>query len=155
MSHSFTHIYIHALIAVQDREPSIDKSWSDELYRYIANILINNGHKKLAINGEADHVHILFGMRPTQSLTELIQMIKENTSAWINTRKKVKKYFSWQTNFIAFSYSHSQTNNVMEYVDNLEEYHKAQVFKYEDAYMFDLLDDHASVANEVSECVNA
>ena len=50
-------------------------------------IIQNNGHKLLMINGMPDHVHLFFGMRPTQSLSDLMQDIKGDSS------KSSKKYF--------------------------------------------------------------
>ena len=43
-----------------------------------------------------DHVHVLFGMRPSQSLSDLMQDIKGNSSKWINDMKFLKFKFSWQ-----------------------------------------------------------
>jgi REP element-mobilizing transposase RayT len=57
------------------------------LYKYITGIIQKNEHKLLAINGVEDHVHILFGMRPAQSLSDLMQDIKANSSRWINEKR--------------------------------------------------------------------
>jgi REP element-mobilizing transposase RayT len=62
------------------------KQWKDELYKYISAIIKNNRHKMLSINGMPDHVHILFGMRPAQSLSDLMQDIKGSSSKWINDK---------------------------------------------------------------------
>ncbi len=73
MANTYTQIHIQAVFAVQNRASLISPTWKDELYRYITGIIQNHGHKLLQINGMPDHVHILFGMRPTQSLSELMQ----------------------------------------------------------------------------------
>ena len=80
MANTYTQIHIHAVFAVQNRLSLIQKEWQDELYKYISGIIANNGHKLLQIGGMSDHVHILFGMRPVQSLSNLMQDIKGNSS---------------------------------------------------------------------------
>jgi REP element-mobilizing transposase RayT len=71
-----------------------------------------------------DHLHIFFGMRPTQSLSDLIQHIKQDSSKWINQKKFIKDRFEWQSGFGAFSYSKSQASNVIAYVQNQEDHHR-------------------------------
>lgn len=65
MANTYTQIHIQVVFAVQNRECIILKSWKDELYKYMTGIIQNHNHKVLATNGILDHVHILFGMRPT------------------------------------------------------------------------------------------
>ncbi len=94
MPNTYTQIHIHTVFAVQNRLSLIDKSWRNTLYQYMVTIIQNNGHKVLAIGGVGDHVHILFGFRPTESLSHLIQEVKRDSSAWINANHLVKGKFS-------------------------------------------------------------
>jgi REP element-mobilizing transposase RayT len=89
-------------------------------------------HKVLQINGMPDHIHILFGMRPTQSLSDLMKYVKQDSSKWINSRGLVNGKFSWQTGYGAFSYSKSDVQNVINYIKNQEEHH--QKIKFQDEY---------------------
>ena len=73
MANTYTQIHLHIVFAVKFRLSMIQQSWKDELYKYITGIIQNNKHKVLTINGMPDHVHILIGMRPSQSLSELMQ----------------------------------------------------------------------------------
>jgi putative transposase len=84
MANSFTQLIIHGVFAVKYRAAVIDKSWKDELYGVIGTIINNMGHKTLIINGIEDHVHILFGMKPTLSISDTMRNIKANSSKWIN-----------------------------------------------------------------------
>ena len=76
----------------------------------------------------SDHVHVLFGMRPTQSLSELMQDIKADSSRWINENKMVLGKFSWQEGYGAFSYSKSQISTVAKYIENQENHHSKITF---------------------------
>jgi putative transposase len=99
MANTYTQIHIQAVFTVQNRECIISDKWKDELYKYITGIIQNNHHKLLSINGMPDHIHILFGLRPNQSLSELLLDIKGSSSKWINERKFVNGKFSWQEGF--------------------------------------------------------
>jgi len=131
MANTYTQIHIHAVFAVQNRYSLIQKQWQEELYKYITGIIINNGHKLLQIGGMPDHVHILFGMRPTQSLSDLLKDIKRSSSKWVNENRLVKGKFSWQEGFGAFSYGKSQIKNVIHYIQTQEEHHTKKTFAEE------------------------
>ena len=85
----------------------------------------------LAINGVEDHVHVFIGMRPTQSISDLMQDIKGSSSKWINEKKFLKVKFEWQEGYGAFSYSKSHVQNVINYVNNQEKHHAKQNFRDE------------------------
>jgi len=78
-----------------------------------------------------DHIHIFIGMRPTQSISDLMQDIKGNSSKWINEKKFLKVKFEWQEGYGAFSYSKSHVNRVINYIFNQENHHKKETFKEE------------------------
>jgi len=131
MANTFTQIHIQVVFSVQNRYCIIRKSWEEELFKYITGIISNNGHKVLAINGMPDHIHILFGMRPVQSLSDLMQDIKGSSSTWINNKKLAVGHFSWQEGFGAFSYGKSQIPRVIKYILNQKEHHKTLTFTEE------------------------
>src|ERR1700712_167540 len=124
MANTYTQIHIQAIFAVQYREAVIGEKWENELYKYITGIVQNNKHKLIAINGMPDHVHVFFGMRPDQSLSNLMQDIKSGSSKWINDNKFLKTRFEWQESFGAFSYSKSQVPTICNYIENQKEHHK-------------------------------
>jgi REP element-mobilizing transposase RayT len=149
MANTYTQIHIHLVFAVKYRNGLISKAWQDELYQYITGIIRNNKHKLLIINGMPDHIHLLIGLRPDQSLSELVKSIKQMSSLWINERRLVQGKFAWQEGFGAFSYSHSQLPQVIEYIERQEEHHRKRTFAeeykeflrlfaidFEDAYIF-------------------
>jgi putative transposase len=149
MANTYTQIHIQAVFTVQNRDCIIRNKWKNELYKYITGIVQNNNHKLLAIGGMPDHVHILFGLRPAQSLSDLMQDIKGDSSKWINEKKLVNGKFSWQEGYGAFSYSKRDVPNVINYIINQEIHHKHKTFSeeyldllnefeidYDDQYLF-------------------
>ena len=131
MANTYTQIHIQTVFIVQSRICLINKDWQTELYKYISGITQNYGHKVLQINGMPDHIHMLFGLRPTQALADLMQQIKQDSSAWINQKGFLKSKFSWQAGYGAFSYTKSQVPNVIRYIQNQEEHHRKKTFTEE------------------------
>ncbi len=128
MANTYTQIHLQVIFAVKKRTGLIQNEWKDELYKYITGIIQKPGHKLLAINGMPDHLHVFFGMRPIQSLSDLMQNIKQDSSGWINRKKFIKEKFEWQEGFGAFSYSKSQASRVIGYVQNQENHHRKITF---------------------------
>jgi REP element-mobilizing transposase RayT len=149
MANTYTQIHLQVIFAVKYRAGLIQKEWKDELYKYITSIIQAKDHKLLAINGMPDHLHVFFGMRPIQSLSDLIQDVKQDSSKWINKKNFLKSRFEWQQGFGAFSYSKSQASQVIGYVQNQEAHHRKISFleeyktflekfevAYDDRYIF-------------------
>jgi putative transposase len=131
MANTYTQIHIQFVFVVKFRNGLIHPSFKEELYQYISGIIKNYDHKLLAINGMPDHVHVFIGMRPTQSISDLMQDIKGSSSKWINEKKFLKVKFEWQEGYGAFSYSKSHVQNVINYVNNQENHHSKQSFRDE------------------------
>jgi len=131
MSNTYTQIYIQIVFAVQRRENLIQKSFRDELQKYICGIIEKRNTKPLAIYCMPDHTHILIGLKPNINISDLVRDIKAGSSKLINDNKWVKGKFEWQTGFGAFSYGHTQLNLIINYINNQEEHHRTKKFRHE------------------------
>ena len=123
---TFSKLHIQVVFAVQHRNALISDSWKERLYNYMAAIIQNNKHKLLAIGGTDDHVHILIGFRPSQSISDLMKDVKGCSSKWINDNRLTEGWFSWQEGYGAFSYSQEDVPAVIRYILNQPEHHKKQ-----------------------------
>jgi putative transposase len=128
---TYTQIYIQIVFAVQGRENLIQTDWEERLYKYITGIVKKREQKMLAINGMPDHIHFFIGMKPSCVLSDLIREIKKSSNEFINDNKFTKFKFKWQEGYGAFSYSHSQLDDVIAYIMNQKEHHKKKTFKEE------------------------
>ena len=131
MANTYTQIHIHAIFAVQNRLSIIKDEWQNDLYSYITGIVTNHGHKMMQINGMPDHVHMLIGLRPVQSLSQLMKYVKQDSTKWINQNRFINRRFSWQEGFGAFSHSKSQIPGVIKYIREQEEHHRKRTFREE------------------------
>lgn len=133
MANTYTQIHIQVVFAVLNRQSLIEPNWEAELYKYITGIVQHQGHKLLQINGMPDHVHLLFGMRPVQSLSDLVKKVKGDSSKWINQKGYLQGPFRWQEGYGAFSYSKSQVPNVIQYIKEQKSHHRKKSF--DDEYL--------------------
>jgi putative transposase len=131
VANTYTQIHLQFVFAVENRQSLIQLEWKGELYKYITGIIHNNKHKLLAINGMPDHIHIFIGYNPNQLIPDLLKNIKGYSSKWINEKKLIRYRFEWQSGYGAFSYSHSQIGNVINYIMNQENHHKRISFQEE------------------------
>jgi REP element-mobilizing transposase RayT len=128
MSNTYTQIHIQCVFAVKYRNSVIQPNWKERLHEYITGIIRNHGHKVIAINSMPDHLHVFFGFRPNQSLSDLMRIVKGDSSEWINKEKLTASTFRWQEGYGAFSYSRSQIKAVAEYIEKQEEHHRKRTF---------------------------
>lgn len=128
---TYSQLYVQIVFAVKGRQNLISKNNREELHKYITGIVQNREQKMLAIFCMPDHIHIFVNIKPSISISDLVRDIKTNSTKFINENNWIKGKFSWQEGFGAFSYSKSHIGNVVNYILNQEEHHKAKNFKTE------------------------
>lgn len=153
MAGTFSQIYIQVIFAVKNRNSLISIDWEERLFQYITGIVQNKGQKMIAINGIPNHIHFLIGMKPSCCLSDLVREIKKSSNEFIKDNSFTKFNFNWQEGFGAFSYSHSQLDDVIRYIMSQKEHHKKKTFKeeyldflnkfnveFDEQYLFDYFD---------------
>ena len=131
MAGTYTQIYIQYVFAVKGRENLLQKPWREEVFKYMAGIIKGKGQKAIIVNGVENHVHVFVGLKPSMSISDLVRDIKNNTTNFINEQKYVTKRFQWQEGYGAFSYAHSQINDVYKYILNNETHQHKKTFQEE------------------------
>ena len=131
MANTYTQIHLQIVIVVKGRHCLIPEEKKENLYKYITGIIQNKQHKLIAINGIPNHIHILIGLNPGEALSELIKEVKRCSTNFINDQKWLKGKFSWQEGFGGFSYSRSQLDRVINYINNQEKHHRKKTFREE------------------------
>ena len=131
MANTYSQLYIHLVFAVKGRQSLIHKEWQETLYKYNAGIISNQKQKLMMMNGVADHVHILVGIKADKSISDLVRDIKAHSTKFINEQGFVKGRFEWQEGFGAFSVSQSQVTKLIVYIRNQEKHHQKQSFQSE------------------------
>jgi len=153
MAGTFSQIYIQYIFAVKGRQNLLHKPWRDDVFKYISGIIKGKNQKPIIVNGVSDHIHVFVGLRPSMNISDLVRDIKNNSSNFINEQKFLKRKFSWQEGYGAFSYSHSHIERVFQYIANQEAHHQKKTFKeeylnflrqfeveYNEKYLFEWID---------------
>jgi len=153
MANTYSQIYLHIVFAVKGRQNLIRAEIREDLHKYITGIITNRDQKLLSIFCMPDHSHLLVGLKPSISISDLVRDIKAGSSKFINDKKLIKGKFSWQEGFGVFSYSRSQIDNVIKYIQNQEKHHNKKSFKeeyieflekfaveYDEKYLFEWID---------------
>ena len=127
----YIRIWVHLIWATKDRVPVISNDWKHEFYAHIR----ENAKKKEIyldfINGYTEHVHALISLNADQAITKVAQLIKGESSHWVNQQNLIKHQFAWQEEYIAVSVSESLVNKVRTYIKNQEEHHRLKTFAEE------------------------
>ncbi len=146
---SYVKIWVHLVFTTKRRRPFLTESIRVALKNHI----IENCKKKeiflKAINGYTEHLHCLISLGKDQSIAEVAQLIKGESSFWVNKNELTNIKFNWQDDYFAVSVSESQVKKVEEYIRNQEELHKKKSFNEEveefiKKYGFKLIKDEYS-----------
>jgi len=128
---SYVKIWIHLVFATKYREKTLSKELSHAVHEHI----MSNCKKKeiflQAINGSDDHIHCLISIGKDQTIAQVVQLIKGESSFWINKNHVLPYKFSWQDDYFAISVSESIVGTVVKYIKNQEEHHRFRSFPEE------------------------
>jgi putative transposase len=128
---TFTQLYVQIVFAVKNRDACLEPNIRKRIFQYMGGIINEMNHKTIIINGVSNHVHIFFGLNPSKSISDTVHDIKRSTTIFINHERLCSHKFLWQEGYGAFTYSHSQIQNVYKYIEAQEEHHKKTTFKEE------------------------
>lgn len=128
---SFVKVWIHAVWGTKNREPVLEKT----ILESVCNHIKENGKQKgfliNCINGYSDHLHCLMLLNADTSLSKQMQLIKGESSFWINKNKIIRGRFEWADEYFASSVSEDKLEIAQAYIMNQQEHHKKVTFKDE------------------------
>ncbi len=123
--------YIHFVWTTKNREPVLNSTIRHTLYDHIRQNAVKKGIFLDCINGIEDHAHCLVSMTGTQSISEVMKLIKGESSNWLNKAYFKESPFSWGDGYGAFSVSPQNLQKVRNYIFNQERHHKKMSFDEE------------------------
>ena len=130
MPSTHTCLLYHVVFATKNREPLISKEWRDRLHEYLGGAVRGLDGVPQGVGGVADHVHLLFGLKPTHCLADFMRDLKKSSSTWVATTFS-QMSFHWQEGYAAFSVSASARPSVQDYIARQEEHHRHKSFREE------------------------
>jgi putative transposase len=125
---AFVKNWLHCVWGTKDRIPHL----TDNKRKLIINHIKSNAKEKRIyideINGSVDHIHCLISLDPDQTLSKVIQLIKGESSFWINKNKLTRKKFAWAVEYFGVSVSESQLKRVRHYIKTQEAHHRIKTW---------------------------
>jgi len=131
MGHTFSNMLLHVVFSTKDRRNSLYLKMREDLFHYIRGILTGEGCRVWEINGVDEHIHIMFALKPTMAVSELMRKLKANSSKWIHEQYPGLRDFQWQAGFSVFSVSESVREQVAEYIRQQPAHHHRIPFSEE------------------------
>ena len=125
---SFVKIWVHLVFATKNRQPLLTTNIRSILFKHIIQNCADKGIFLQTINGYTDHMHCLISLGKDQSIAKVSQLIKGESSFWINQNHIITEHFSWQDDSFAVSVSESQLQAVINYIKNQETHHAKKSF---------------------------
>lgn len=128
---SYIKIWIHLVFATKNRAPFLTK---EIRYKVQEHIIQNCKEKSIFlqnINGHLDHIHCLISLGKEQTISKISQLIKGESSFWINQNQLTTGKFMWQDDYYAVSVSESNLQKVINYIKNQEIHHAKKSFDEE------------------------
>jgi putative transposase len=132
MAQSLAQIYLHLIYSTKDRRPFLtDRNLRGELHSYLGGTCNKLECPVLCVGGVADHVHILCRFGRTIEVSDLLQNLKKESSAWLKEQPRSLDGFYWQAGYGAFSVSPSHVEPLRKYIANQEMHHTKETFQDE------------------------
>ena len=128
---SYVRIWAHIVFATKYRKPLLAQPIRGKLIVHIFENAIKKDIFLDACNGWTDHIHCLVSIGKTQSIAEIAQLIKGESSFWLNKEGLLDEKFAWQDDYWAVSVSESDLERVRKYIRNQEIHHAKKDFETE------------------------
>ncbi len=131
MSHTYVSNRIHLIFSTKARETRLKPEFQPKLWAYMAGIAKNHGFTAIKVGGMEDHCHCLIILPTPMPLSKAVQTLKGCSSKYLNDTGAAGANFAWQEGYGAFSVSASQTQEVIDYIQNQPAHHAKRTYEQE------------------------
>lgn len=131
MPQSLSRLHVHLIFSTKNRTPYITDSVRSSLHAYMATVLKNLGCAPIIINSVEYHIHLLFDLSRTVTVSKVVEDVKKSSSKWIKTQAPELQQFAWQSGYGVFAVSESDIESVRSYIANQQKHHSLQTFQDE------------------------
>ena len=123
--HSCFLLTYHVVLVTRYRKPILQGKVKDLVYGIVRDVLEERNCSLKKLNGEPDHIHILFDAGPEVQILDLVRVIKIKTARFARKQfpEKLKEYF-WKPIFWTDSYFASTVGGTTR--DMVEQYIRKQ-----------------------------
>ena len=117
-------LYYHIVWCVKYRQKILVDDIKDDFIDIIKNICINNNYELVEINTDLDHVHLLIGLSPQDSIPVVMKTLKGVSARLLNSKHKnelSKVLYGghiWSPSYYIATTSDNVMDNIKEYIIN-------------------------------------
>ncbi|MEO9885363.1 MAG: IS200/IS605 family transposase [Balneola sp.] len=131
MPKTYSSVWLHLVWSAKLRKPLLFRSFRFDLFNYLKKYSSNNDITLDMVNGVEDHLHLLIGLKPTQKISSVVNLLKGVSSRWINLNADLEDKFQWQNGYGVLSVSEKDIPKVRNYIYNQEKHHKSVSYSEE------------------------
>ena len=125
---SYIRHYYHIVFTPKHRQPLISENVEKTVYHLIYNLIMKYDGYVYRINGMADHIHILASFPPKTPHSEIIKIIKQETSKGIKSLGIIPKWNGWEEGYASFTCGFREIETIKEYIMNQKQHHASVGF---------------------------
>jgi REP element-mobilizing transposase RayT len=114
--------------ATLERRPLLRKDAAVKLSDHLREYAESKGIYMKINFVNADQVHALVDLPASLAIDDMMQLLKGESSHWVNEQNLVPGKFAWQRGYGAFSVSQSGVEEVCSYIAGQEEHHRKLSF---------------------------
>lgn len=128
---SYVRNWLHCVWGTKTRYPFLTHAVKPLLISHIHENAKTKGIYLDTLNGHTEHLHGLISLHPDQSLSKVMQLIKGESSRWLNKSQMTGFKFEWADEYFAVSVSESHVQRVRSYIISQEEHHRVKTWEEE------------------------
>ncbi len=119
----YWQLFDHIVWSTKDRLPLLTLDVEPIIHGFLRGKAIGLGATLFALNGLADHVHMVVAIPPSIAVAKFIGQVKAVASTKFNKSGQSATPFLWQEEYGAFSFDSKRLPNYVAYVERQKEHH--------------------------------
>jgi REP element-mobilizing transposase RayT len=128
---AYVRIWLHCVWGTKNRVHFLTGRKKYDIISHILSYTKSKGIYIDLLDGHDEHLHCLLRLKCDQTIAYVMQMIKGESSYWINKNRITNYRFEWADEYYCVSVSESAVPEVRKYIKNQEEHHRKKSWDME------------------------
>ncbi len=128
---AFLKVWVHMVWTTKNRMPYLKRSVRSSVFRHICENARSKGIFVDSIGGGQEHIHLLISLGAEERIAEIAQLLKSESSFWINKQDLIQGKFEWQDDYYVVSVGENELPHIRIYILNQDEHHRKKSFSEE------------------------
>jgi REP element-mobilizing transposase RayT len=127
----YVKVWLHIVWSTKNRFPYLTPEIRPQVFQHLRDNATDKGIFLDFVSGYQEHVHCLVSLGTEQTISEIVRLMKGESSHWINQNGLTKAKFSWQSDYFCVGVSESMLGRTRDYIRNQEIHHSRRRFEDE------------------------